>query len=145
MLQIEWNRLINGRDCYWKQVKQIILSPCHFPLEDLPFGLDERMITRIDNRSNSPQTPSIPSKSSPTNINGHGVVNGNTTTATSKLCHINNHHERALSTTVDSSAQGVELGQGPPEVYGSPLQPVPWGATDGIALMNHHSALTSSR
>lgn len=111
------------------------------------------MITRVDNNhyhhpsATAPHmSPSAPSKSSPPNTNGHSTTstssNNSLSETTSKLCHISSQG-LSHATTVDSSAQGVELMQGSGEMYDSPLQP--WAAPEGIAVMNHSASLASSR
>lgn len=129
-------------------------------VDDLPFGPEERRITRIDNdhhhrhRTTSPQTPTSASKSSPpSSSNNGGSVSSNSGSSVSngsnnvngvtmsKLCHISNEHGRGLSVN-SSIAQGMDLGPDPNKVlYDSPLQP--W-TSDGIAVMNHGTPLTTT-
>lgn len=104
--------------------------------DDLPFGPEERRITRIaNNRCSSPHTPS---KTLPTNSNSDSTNGGNMNGLTAKLCHLNSEQSSGVtgalshSATVDSSAQGMELGQG--EMFDSSLQP--WASEGGIAVLN---------
>lgn len=127
-------------------------------LDDLPFGPEERRITRIDNshRGLRTSTPASTSKASPPNTNGdsssiNSTVNRNINGMTSKLCHLNGTQAGSSSngvgglshsTTIDSSAQGMEMGHGPSEIFESPLQV--WTSEGGIASINH-STLTTTR
>lgn len=117
-------------------------------LDDLPFGPEERRITRIDNshrqrRTSSPRTPISTSKTSPAanntsdSISSSSSIGGNINGLTSKLCHLNDEESEGSSSiagalshsaTIDSSAQGMELGQG--EIYNS------WTSEGGIAILS---------
>lgn len=145
----EWEERRRGIQC------STIILCCS---DDLPFGHDERRITRIDNhrrshRTTSPRTTGSTSKTSPTSSNSDSIksVNGNINGLTSKLCHLTGKPNTVVgggalsrSATVDSSAQGMEIGQGPSEMFNSSLQP--WTSEAGLPVLNASCAtLTTTR